>query len=97
MMKQLFPIRHVMGYIASLVLSAAALTVIYADFSDTANMVILLITAIIQASLQLFVFMHIGENADTKKELYLNLAYALFVGLVTIFGTLFIFVWGWYA
>ncbi|ASA26639.1 cytochrome aa3 quinol oxidase subunit IV [Paenibacillus donghaensis] len=96
-MKQLFPIRHVMGYIASLVLSAAALTVIYADFSDTANMVILLITAIIQASLQLFVFMHIGENADTKKELYLNLAYALFVGLVTIFGTLFIFVWGWYA
>ncbi|OMD13944.1 cytochrome aa3 quinol oxidase subunit IV, partial [Paenibacillus odorifer] len=22
---------------------------------------------------------------------------ALFVGLVTIFGTLFIFVWGWYA
>ncbi|MOA65331.1 Prokaryotic Cytochrome C oxidase subunit IV [compost metagenome] len=54
-------------------------------------------TALIQASLQLFLFMHIGESADTKKELYLNIAYALFVGLVTIFGTLFIFVWGWYA
>ncbi|OMC93745.1 cytochrome aa3 quinol oxidase subunit IV, partial [Paenibacillus odorifer] len=27
----------------------------------------------------------------------INIAYALFVGLVTIFGTLFIFVWGWYA
>ncbi|MRN51507.1 cytochrome aa3 quinol oxidase subunit IV [Paenibacillus sp. LC-T2] len=96
-MKQLFPIRHVMGYLASLVLSAAALTVLYADLSDSANIVILLITALIQASLQLFLFMHIGENTETKKELYLNLAYALFVGLVTIFGTLFIFVWGWYA
>ncbi|NQX47491.1 cytochrome aa3 quinol oxidase subunit IV [Paenibacillus tritici] len=97
MMKQLFPIRHVMGYLASLVLSAAALIVIYGDLSSSANMVVLLVTALIQASLQLFVFMHIGESADSKKELYLNIAYAMFVALVTIFGTLFIFVWGWYA
>lgn len=97
MMKQLFPMKHVMGYIASLVLSAAALIVIYGDLSSTANMVVLLITALIQASLQLFVFMHIGESADSKKELYINIAYAMFVALVTIFGTLFIFVWGWYA
>lgn len=97
MMKQLFPIRHVMGFLASLVLSVAALAVIYLDLSNSANMAILLITALIQASLQLFLFMHIGESADTKKELYLNIAYALFVGLVTIFSTLFIFVWGWYA
>ncbi|WP_405107449.1 cytochrome aa3 quinol oxidase subunit IV [Paenibacillus sp. FSL K6-1217] len=97
MMKQLFPIKHVMGYVASLVLSAAALIVIYGDLSSTANMVVLLITALIQASLQLFVFMHIGESADSKKELYINIAYAMFVALVTIFGTLFIFVWGWYA
>ncbi|AIQ45214.1 MULTISPECIES: cytochrome aa3 quinol oxidase subunit IV [unclassified Paenibacillus] len=97
MIKQLFPIRHVMGYLASLVLSAAALIVIYGDLSHTANVVVLTVTALIQASLQLFVFMHIGESADTKKELYLNIAYALFVGLITLFGTLFIFVWGWYA
>jgi len=97
MMKQLFPIRHVIGYLASLLLSATALVVIYGDLSPTANMAVLLITALIQASLQLFVFMHIGENTDTKKELYINIAYALFVGLVTIFGTLYIFVWGWYS
>ncbi|MDT3427111.1 cytochrome aa3-600 menaquinol oxidase subunit 4 [Paenibacillus forsythiae] len=96
MLKQLFPVRHVIGYIASLVLSAAALAVIYGDFSPAANIAILVVTALIQASLQLFLFMHIGESADTKKELYINIAYALFVGLVTIFGTLFIFVWGWY-
>ncbi|MEK5034541.1 cytochrome aa3 quinol oxidase subunit IV [Paenibacillus sp. FSL R7-0302] len=97
MMKQLFPIKHVMGYVASLVLSAAALIVIYGDLSSSANMAVLLVTALIQASLQLFVFMHIGESADSKKELYINIAYAMFVALVTIFGTLFIFVWGWYA
>lgn len=68
MIKQLFPIRHVMGYLASLVLSAAALIVIYGDLSHTANVVVLTVTAIIQASLQLFVFMHIGESADTKKS-----------------------------
>ncbi|SEU01220.1 cytochrome aa3 quinol oxidase subunit IV [Paenibacillus sp. NFR01] len=97
MLKQLFPTRHVVGYVASLVLSAAALIVYYGDLSHAANMTILAITAIIQASLQLFVFMHIGESADTKKELYINIAYALFVGLFTIFGTLYIFVWGWYS
>ncbi|MBY9077467.1 cytochrome aa3 quinol oxidase subunit IV [Paenibacillus sp. HN-1] len=96
MLKTLFPIRHVIGYIASLVLSAAALAVIYGDFSHGTNMAILIITAVIQASLQLFLFMHIGESADNKKELYINIVYALFVALVTIFGTLFIFVWGWY-
>ncbi|KAA9004708.1 cytochrome aa3 quinol oxidase subunit IV [Paenibacillus spiritus] len=97
MLKQLFPIRHVLGYIASLVLSAAALVVIYGDLSHTGNVIVLSVTAIIQAALQLFLFMHIGEDANSKKELYVNIAYALFVGLGTIFGTLFIFIWGWYS
>lgn len=96
MMKQLFPIRHVMGYLSSLILSAIALTALL-DIPFASKMAILLVTAVIQASVQLFVFMHINEIASTKKELYLNLAYALFVGLVTIFGSLFIFIWGWYS
>ncbi len=95
MMKQLFPIRHVMGYLSSLILSALALTALL-DIPFASKMAILVVTAIIQASLQLFVFMHISEMASTKKELYINIAYALFVGLVTIFGSMFIFVWGWY-
>ncbi|MGF7047031.1 cytochrome aa3-600 menaquinol oxidase subunit 4 [Paenibacillus sp. DS2015] len=96
MMKQLFPIRHVMGYLSSLVLSAIALTALL-DIPFASKIGILTVTAIIQASVQLFVFMHINEMASTKKELYINIAYALFVGLVTIFGSLFIFVWGWYS
>jgi len=95
MLKQLFPTRHVVGFLSSLVLTAAALSVVAFDLSFTAQMAILLVTALLQASLQLFLFMHIGEN-KSKTTLYVNIGYALFVGLVTIFGTLFIFVWGWY-
>ncbi|OPA74050.1 cytochrome aa3 quinol oxidase subunit IV [Paenibacillus selenitireducens] len=94
-MKQLFPIKHVMGYLFSLVLSVVALAVIFFDLSFSAAMVILLVCAILQASLQLFLFMHVSEAADTKKTLYLNIAYAVFVGLVTIFGTLFTMIWGY--
>ncbi|WP_058303144.1 cytochrome aa3 quinol oxidase subunit IV [Gorillibacterium timonense] len=95
MLKDLFPIRHVMGFVSSLVLTVVALTVVMFDLSSAASMAILIVTALIQASLQLFLFMHIGEDRS-KSTLYLNIGYALFVGLVTIFGTLFIFVWGWY-
>jgi cytochrome aa3-600 menaquinol oxidase subunit 4 len=83
-----------MGYIFSLVLSLVALGVIYWDLTFTAAMVILIISAILQASLQLVLFMHIGET-ESKKSLYLNVAYAAFVGLVTIFGTLFAMIWGY--
>lgn len=95
MLKQLFPMKHVAGYISSLVLSAVALVVLL-DIPSGAKMAILLVTAVLQASVQLVLFMHAGESED-KKSVYINIAYALFVGLVTIFGTLFIFVWGWYA
>ncbi|MGG1878551.1 cytochrome aa3 quinol oxidase subunit IV [Paenibacillus cisolokensis] len=95
MLKQLFPIKHVAGYISSLVLSAVAL-VILLDMPFASKMAILVVTAVLQASVQLVLFMHAGESED-KKSVYINIAYALFVGLVTIFGTLFIFVWGWYS
>ncbi|AIG28832.1 cytochrome aa3 quinol oxidase subunit IV [Brevibacillus sp. 7WMA2] len=94
-MKQLFPIRHVMGYIFSLILSLVALAVVFWDMSPVVGMTILSVCAIIQASLQLFVFMHINEENSTANSLYLNVGYALFVGLVTIFGTLFTMIWGY--
>ncbi|RAR41000.1 cytochrome aa3 quinol oxidase subunit IV [Paenibacillus sp. MDMC362] len=95
MIKQLFPIKHVAGYISSLVLSAVALVVLL-DMPAASKLAVLLVTAILQAAVQLLLFMHVGES-DDKKSVYINIAFALFVGLVTIFGTLFIFVWGWYA
>jgi len=93
-MKKLFPLHHVMGYLFSLVLSVVALSVIFWDMSPAVGMTILLVSATIQMGVQLFLFMHINEGGS-KKALYTNIAYALFVGLVTIFGTLLTMIWGY--
>ncbi|MEK5479996.1 cytochrome aa3 quinol oxidase subunit IV [Paenibacillus sp. FSL R5-0407] len=93
-MKKLFPVKHVMGYLFSLILSIFALSVVFFDLSVAAGMSILLVSAVIQMGVQLILFMHIGEDGS-KKALYTNIAYALFVGLVTVFGTLFTMIWGY--
>lgn len=93
-MKKLFPTQHVMGYVFSLILSVVALSVIFWDLSMAVGMTILVIAAAIQMGLQLFLFMHIGEDGS-KTALYTNIVYALFVGLVTVFGTLFTMIWGY--
>ena len=94
-MKQLFPMRHVMGYVFSLVLSVVALFVLTDTVSYGVGITILLITAAIQTGVQLFLFMHIDEDKTSKSAVYTNIVYALFVALVTVFGTLFTMVWGY--
>ncbi|MCL6571038.1 MAG: cytochrome aa3 quinol oxidase subunit IV [Bacillus sp. (in: Bacteria)] len=91
-MKELFPIKQVMGYVFSLLLTAVALAVYFLDMSFAVGMTILLITAFIQAGVQLVVFMHAGETKD-KGAIYTNIYYGLFIALVTIFGTLLTMVW----
>ncbi len=91
-MKELFPLKQVMGFAFSLVLTAVALLVLFTDMSYTIGMTVLLITAFIQAGLQLVVFMHAGETND-KKSIYANIYYGLLIALCTIFGTLLILVW----
>ncbi|MBD7983244.1 cytochrome aa3 quinol oxidase subunit IV [Sporosarcina sp. Sa2YVA2] len=93
-MKRLFPVPHVIGFASSLLLSLIALVVIKFDLTFAMGMTILGVTALVQAGLQLFLFMHVSENED-KKTLFTNIGYALFVGLVTIFGTLFAMMWGY--
>ncbi|MFJ7826058.1 cytochrome aa3 quinol oxidase subunit IV [Psychrobacillus sp. NPDC096623] len=91
-MKELFPIKQVMGFAFSLVLTVVALLVYFTDMSYTVGMTVLLITAFVQAGLQVVVFMHAGETKD-KGSIYLNIYYALLIALVTIFGTLLVLVW----
>jgi cytochrome aa3-600 menaquinol oxidase subunit 4 len=91
-MSELFPRKQVMGFIFSLVLTAAALTVYFVDLSFAVGMTILLVTAFVQAAVQLIVFMHAGETED-KKAIYMNIYYAVAIALVTIFGTLLILAW----
>ena len=91
-MRELFPLKQVMGFVFSLVLTAVALIVYFTDMSFAVGMTILLVTAFIQAGLQVVVFMHSGET-DDKKSIYTNIYYGLVIALITIFGTLLTLVW----
>lgn len=91
-MKELFPVKQVMGFAFSLILTAIALLVYFLDLSFTAGLTILIVTAFVQALLQLVVFMHAGESED-KWTIYGNVYFMILIALITIFGTLFLFVW----
>ncbi|MER2262762.1 MAG: cytochrome aa3 quinol oxidase subunit IV [Psychrobacillus sp.] len=91
-MKELFPLKQVMGFAFSLVLTAVALLVYFMDMSFVVGMTVLLLTAFTQAGLQLVVFMHAGETED-KKSIYVNVYYGLLLALFTILGTLLVMVW----
>lgn len=93
-MKELFPFKQVMGFVNSLFLTAVALSVYFLDMSFTIGMTILLVTAFVQAGLQLVVFMHAGETKD-KGAIYTNIFYGLIIALVTVFGTLLTMIWGY--
>ncbi|WP_339253938.1 cytochrome aa3 quinol oxidase subunit IV [Sporosarcina sp. FSL W8-0480] len=91
-MSELFPRKQVMGFVFSLVLTAAALTVYFMDVSFVVGITILLVTAFVQAAVQLVGFMHVGESED-KTMIYMNIYYGIAIALFTIFGTLLILVW----
>ena len=93
-MKELFPAKQVMGFAFSLVLTVVALSVYFLDMSFEVGITILLVTAFIQATLQLVFFMHAGESSD-KKAIYTNVYYAIAIALVTVFGTLLTLIWGY--
>jgi cytochrome aa3-600 menaquinol oxidase subunit IV len=91
-MSHLFPMKQVLGFVFSLLLTTVALAVYFLDMSFAAGMTILLVTAFIQAGLQLVVFMHAGETKD-KGAIYTNVFYGLIIALVTVFGTLLAMIW----
>ncbi|MDY0407061.1 cytochrome aa3 quinol oxidase subunit IV [Virgibacillus sp. 179-BFC.A HS] len=93
-MKQLFPVKHIAGFVFSLVLTLVALLVLAFDMPAKTGVVILLVTAFMQAGIQLVMFMHVGESED-RKSIYTSVFYALFIAVVTILGTLLTMIWGY--
>ena len=91
-MAKFFPLGQVMGFIFSLVLTAVALLVYYVDMSYMTGMVVLLVTAFIQAGLQFIVFMHAGESED-KWAIYTKILYGVVLVVLTSLGTLLILIW----
>lgn len=92
-MAKFFPIGQVMGFVFSLVLTIIALLVYYMDnMSMTTGMIILLVTAFLQAGLQFMIFMHAGESKD-KWSIYSNILYGFGLVIITVLGTLLILLW----
>jgi cytochrome aa3-600 menaquinol oxidase subunit IV len=82
-----FPWKHIIGFILSLVLTFAALWVaLSSGLTVKAIIGIIVIFAIIQASLQLFMFMHMTES-DSGKIQTINMAYAFFIAVVVVAGS----------
>ncbi|CDQ41219.1 MULTISPECIES: cytochrome aa3 quinol oxidase subunit IV [Virgibacillus] len=93
-MKELFPAKHVMGFIFSLVLTGVALSVYFFDMSFFMGMTILLVTAFAQAALQLVLFMHAGESED-KNTIYTSVYYGIIIAVITVLGTMLAMIWGY--
>ncbi|SES62587.1 cytochrome aa3-600 menaquinol oxidase subunit 4 [Oceanobacillus limi] len=93
-MKELFPLKQVNGFVFSLLLTIIALSVYFLDMSFELGMTILLVTAFIQATVQLVVFMHAGESED-KRSIYTSTLYGIIIALFTVFGSLLAMVWGY--
>lgn len=91
-MAKYFPLGQVMGFVFSLVLTVVALLVYFLDMSMTTGMIVLLVTAFLQAGLQFAVFMHAGETKD-KWSIYSNIVYGFAMVIITILGTLLILLW----
>ena len=91
-MAKFFPKGQIMGFVFSLILTVIAMLVYFTDMSFTTGMVILLVTAFIQAGLQFIVFMHAGETND-KWAIYSNIVYGIGLVLLTVLGSLLILLW----
>ncbi|MFC4022457.1 cytochrome aa3 quinol oxidase subunit IV [Oceanobacillus longus] len=93
-MKELFPMKQVNGFVFSMLLTVVALSVYFLDMSFELGITILIVTAFVQAGVQLLIFMHAGEGED-KKAIYTSLYYGIFIALITVFGSLLVMVWGY--
>ncbi len=85
-----FPIGHVIGFLMSLLLTFAA-AIVALKTSLPTNTILFIIggLAVIQAGLQLFMFMHVSEGEDKKAQI-INIAYGVFVAVVIVAGSIWV-------
>lgn len=89
-----FPWKHLIGFVLSLVLTAAAVFVVLKmDFSTGATMWIITIFAIVQAVLQLVMFMHMTESEDGIWQTS-TILYAAFIAAVVVVGSVWVMYFG---
>ncbi|ALS20560.1 MULTISPECIES: cytochrome aa3 quinol oxidase subunit IV [Paenibacillus] len=89
-----FPLGHVFGFILSLVLTfAAAGVALKTSLPFHTIMWIIGTLAVIQAGLQLFMFMHVNEGEDRKSQL-INIFYGIFMAIIIVLGTIWVMSFG---
>jgi cytochrome aa3-600 menaquinol oxidase subunit IV len=89
-----FPVTHVLGFIMSLVLTFAALGVaLKTSLPFKTILWIIGSLAVIQAVLQLYMFMHMNEGEDGKSNI-INIVYAFFIAIVTVAGSIWVMSFG---
>ncbi|AMV12595.1 MULTISPECIES: cytochrome aa3 quinol oxidase subunit IV [Geobacillus] len=88
--RESFPWKHIIGFLLSLVLTFAALWVaLSSGLPLKAVIVIIVLFAIIQASLQLFLFMHVNESDSGKVQTF-NMVYSFFIAVVVVAGSIWV-------
>lgn len=89
-----FPMTQVFGFVLSLGLTFAALFVaIKTSLSFNVIMWIIGTLAVIQAGLQLFMFMHLKDGEDRKAQT-INVIYGVFIAVVTVAGSIWVMSFG---
>ncbi|WP_166243288.1 cytochrome aa3 quinol oxidase subunit IV [Paenibacillus turpanensis] len=89
-----FPIGHLYGFLLSLLLTfGAAIIALKTSLSFQTIMWIIGSLAVVQAALQLFMFMHVSEGEDKKAQL-INIAYGVFTAVVIVVGSIWVMSFG---
>ncbi|MBO9131173.1 cytochrome aa3 quinol oxidase subunit IV [Bacillus sp. 165] len=85
-----FPWGHVVGFAMSLILTFAALfLVLYTSLPALTIVAIITGLAVLQAGLQLFMFMHMTESENAKIQTG-TMAYSFFIAVTIVAGTVWI-------
>ncbi|WP_078543764.1 cytochrome aa3 quinol oxidase subunit IV [Litchfieldia alkalitelluris] len=85
-----FPYRHVAGYLLSIIMTVLALIIAFkTDLSFNMIMLVIGALAILQAGLQLTMFMHVNEGESGTINV-INMAYSIFLAVVIVAGTIWV-------
>lgn len=89
-----FPWKHVIGYAFSIILTALALwAAFYSGFSTKMILIAISIFAFLQATVQLFMFMHVTETEDGPVQTG-NMIHAFIAFLIIIVGSIWVMSFG---
>ncbi|MBP1154255.1 MULTISPECIES: cytochrome aa3 quinol oxidase subunit IV [unclassified Paenibacillus] len=89
-----FPLGHVFGFILSLLLTfSAAGVALRTSLPFHTIMWIIGSLAVVQAALQLFMFMHVSEGEDRHTQV-INIVYGILMAVIIVLGTIWVMSFG---